>query len=132
MSSDHRLIWVDIDSSQLLGNNAPKLWKPQTRRLKCNDPTIVQTFSKLRKQKLMNNGGLALLQDICSNELFFTQLGWQDTIERLDKLRIESMRFADRKCRRIKMGTVPWSPEIQVVMNRISYLQRCRLKYING
>ena len=42
------------------------------------------------------------------------------------------MRFADRKCRRIKMGTMPWSPEIQVVMNRISYLQRCRLKYIKG
>jgi hypothetical protein len=30
------------------------------------------------------------------------------------------------------MGNVPWSPELQLIMNRIDYYQRCRLKYIWG
>jgi Reverse transcriptase (RNA-dependent DNA polymerase) len=132
LSSDHRLIWVDIHSNKLLGNNAPKLWKPQTRRLKCNDPNIVSTFNKLRKEYLQKHRGFDLYNEISSSITAMEDKEWEDKIEALDELRTASMIYAEKKCRRIRMGSVPWSPELQAVMNRISYLQRCRMKYING
>jgi hypothetical protein len=53
-------------------------------------------------------------------------------IEKLDDIRVEAIRYADKHCRKLKMGLIPWSPSLQQSMKRISYLQRCRLKYIRG
>ena len=40
----------------------------------------------------------------------------------LDQDRIEAMRYAERSCRHIHMGAVPWSPEIQLTMTTILYI----------
>ena len=49
MASDHRLLWIDIQISTILGTNSAPLWKPAARRLKCNDPRTIQEFNKIRK-----------------------------------------------------------------------------------
>jgi hypothetical protein len=54
---------------------------------------------------------------------------WGPIFEELDQLRCEGILQADRQCRKLCMGNVPWSPELQTAMNRIGYYQRCRLKY---
>jgi hypothetical protein len=43
---------------------------------------------------------------------------------------MQGIQLADKKCRKLNMGKVPWSPEIKKMMTRIDYIQRCRLKYI--
>jgi hypothetical protein len=54
---------------------------------------------------------------------------WETLIEELDQLRVEGILTSEKRCRNLKMGNVPWSPELQQSMNRIGYYQRCRLKY---
>lgn len=46
--SDHRLIWADINLTELLGQDPPASWRPNIRRLKLEDPRIVLKYNKER------------------------------------------------------------------------------------
>jgi hypothetical protein len=43
--------------------------------------------------------------------------------ERLDQLKIEGLKFADRNCRKLPMGEVPWSLQLQVLRYQLGYWQ---------
>jgi hypothetical protein len=43
--------------------------------------------------------------------------------EWLDQQKIEGIIRADRKCRKLKMGEVPWSPRLQILCNQLGYWQ---------
>jgi Reverse transcriptase (RNA-dependent DNA polymerase) len=132
MASDHRLLWIDVDTNHLLDTNTTPLWKPLARRLKCSDPRIARKFIKLRKQYFINNKGEEVYNILRSNSETTIDREWKATWEKLDEIRTASITFADKHCRRLRMGAIPWSPDLQISMKRISYLQRCRMKYING
>jgi hypothetical protein len=42
--SDHRGIWIDIPKFQLFGYNPPEVMTYQARRLKLEDPRVVQRY----------------------------------------------------------------------------------------
>ena len=47
---------------------------------------------------------------------------WQiHEYEELDRLREESMLYAEKHCRKLKMGGVRWSPALQQARNKITY-----------
>jgi hypothetical protein len=129
--SDHRLLWVDLSLIQILGSKTPPLWKPKARRLKCDNPIIVRKFNNSRLKHFDNNQIHYKMQEI--KELIAagaSMTEWGRKVEALDKLRVEGILIADKECRKLKMGKVPWSPELGKLMARIDYLQRCRLKYV--
>ena len=132
IASDHRILWIDLNYAQTLGTNSPPLWRPATRRLKCNDPRTVKQFNILRHKFLEKSPIYEFIMNLPKPTEFHLQPNWQELLEQCDKLRCESMEYADRHCRKLKMGKVQWSPELQIIMARISYLQRCRLKYVKG
>jgi hypothetical protein len=132
LASDHRLLWIDIDMHNVLGTTTAPLWKPAARRLKFSNPILIQKFNKLRTKAFEKLQGPTLLKKLKDPTLYNTFQQWQDDFEQLDNLRLQSIREADKRCRKLKMGQVPWSPTIQTHMTNISYLQRCRMKYING
>ncbi len=55
---------------------------------------------------------------------------WSPLFERLDRLRVQGILEADRRCRKLKCGNIPWSPIVQQCMNTIGYLQACRNKFV--
>jgi hypothetical protein len=67
MYSDHRLIWVDLDMTHILGSKAPPMWKPKARRLQCNNPLVVKKFNKLRLQHMQSNNILKKLSEFESS-----------------------------------------------------------------
>ena len=129
--SDHRALWVDIDVYSTFGGVSAPLWRPRIRRLKLEDPRIVQKFIQLRIQHSEKHNldyireelDRLLLQGCPIDE-------WSPIFEKLDRLRVQGILEADRRCRRLKCGNIPWSPEVQQCMNRIGYLQACRRKLI--
>jgi Reverse transcriptase (RNA-dependent DNA polymerase) len=50
-------------------------------------------------------------------------------IEELDSIRMEGILHADKKCRKLKMGQIPWSPELRDSINKIRYFRACCLKF---
>ena len=51
--------------------------------------------------------------------------------EKLDKIRIDAMRHAERHCRKLKVGKYQWSPELQVPRDEILYI-KLSLSRANG
>jgi len=45
----------------------------------------------------------------------------QAEYEALDHISIESKRFAERHCRKIKASKIPWCPQVSCCINRILY-----------
>ncbi len=131
LPSDHRALWVDIDLYTTFGGISAPLWRPRIRRLKLEDPRTVKAFNLLRQIHFASH-------DLDSYRVAIEQLRAQDApveewvllFERLDRLRVQGILEADRRCRKLKCGNVPWSPQVQLCMHRIGYLQACRKKFM--
>ncbi len=131
MNTDHRMLWVDFPMEHLFGGNLHLLWKPQIRRLKCQDPRIVNRFIKLWKIHYERSEIEAKFSEclhlLHSDDSAAVTGDLSDQLNDIDELRTQGMLWAERKCRKLKMGNVPWSPAIQKCMNTIKYLNCCRL-----
>ena len=113
---DHCILWMDLPKDAVFGNNVATR-KPMARLLKLQDPRIVDKFqqyflAKAHEQHLFERAA-TLLEIAASGE--WTQdraLEW----EAIEEERLELIKKADRKCRKLRMGNVPWSPEIAKAM----------------
>jgi hypothetical protein len=130
MASDHRLLWLDIMEVELMGTTAPPVWRPKARRLKTDDPKVVNSFLHIRNKMMLQDNMMeriqALNKEIIDNTMSNSQ---QQELESLDKLRVAHILQADKKCRKLKMGDVPWSPQLQTSINRIRYFRACVSRY---
>jgi hypothetical protein len=111
MYSDHRTLWVDLDTSTILGTKSIPMWKPQARRLQCRDPKLIKKFNKERLKHANTNGfqqkQLTIQNPVKKGE---TIQQWKHQQEELDNLRHEGIIKAEKRFRKLKMGNTPWSP----------------------
>ena len=120
-TGDHCPIWVEMDKAKVLGTNPPPIPKQQARRLQPNDPNVVKKYNHILEQEFEKNNVYqrALnLYNAFSKELTPAQ---SREYEKLDKIRSKSMKKAERKCRHLHMGAVPWSPVIQHARDSLQY-----------
>ena len=116
---DHRATWLEININHVFGNSLTPA-KYFARRLKCGDPRVVKKYADNFANSIKQHG---LLPRARANQLKamsgeFTaedQKEW----EAIDKIRIPAMKAALKKCRKLKMGGVPWSPKIQALIDKI-------------
>jgi hypothetical protein len=99
----------------------PPTNKPQTRQLKCNDPRVVRTFNQyyfefLRKHKL-HKRAFRLEADA------IYPLPWdlQQQAEQLDTLKMQGILHADKNCRKLRMGGVPYSKRYKQLNSAIGF-----------
>jgi exonuclease III len=127
---DHRLLWADLSVDMLFGNTLNPTWTPSIRKLKLIDPRIVDKFLYIRKCHLKENNLSQRLQQlydsITDNVLTIDQ---QQEFESIDQLRAEGMLYVEKYCRKLRMGSIPWSPELQTIINTIRYLRACQKKF---
>ena len=112
--SDHRALYIDISYINAFGYNMNKIVRPKARRLKCNDPRVRDRWKKIYSEYIIGNElhikqfGIEMkAQENLTNEL-------KSKYEEVLKLRKEGMDRADKKCRKLCMGGVPFSPEFQI------------------
>jgi hypothetical protein len=56
LGTDHRGIWVDVSFVTAFGHTMPPIVKPKARRLTCQDPRLVENFTRhLNKLFLKHN-----------------------------------------------------------------------------
>lgn len=127
--SDHRLLWADVKLTNVFGEGNIPMWNPQSRRLKMLDIRVVTNFISTRKShatahKLLDR--VKIIAESIKQEGFSIEL--QEEFEEIDRLRVEGILDADRKCRKIKAGEVPWSPTLQKSINKIRYYRACIAK----
>ena len=123
LPGDHRGLWMDLPNNQVLGYKMKDIVKAKARRLKLDDPRVVNKYLKelhklFTRKKVYSR--LKALKIAVSLDPTLTPPR-RKLYEELDKLRYESMKEAEKKCRKLKMGGVPWSPQLQRARDSILF-----------
>jgi hypothetical protein len=118
--TDHRALWIDITHQQFYGTKgyAP-IAKPSARRLTNNNPKTRSNFNRKRKTYATQT---ALLERIIALERSITNTMTEDQIkeyETIDSIRRKHVNSAEKKCRKLRKGNIPYSPVIQQARNKI-------------
>ena len=119
---DHRAIFIDIPTQVLLGEDPFHMHRSTKRRLVCDQPKVVQKYNELLNQQLENQHTFSkytAFQDrINCNQI--TQEEYIVNLNRLDRSITNSIIFAEKRCRKLRAGQVPYSPEINEAGNTIN------------
>ena len=121
--SNHQPLWIDFYTESLLGSNPPPVMNIKARRLKTNDPRIVDKYNTVLEEEFekfdVYTRALELYNE-CSDTSTATQCA---EYKLLDAIQTKAMKKAERKCQRLKMGAVPWSPAIKRACKLIQYIK---------
>jgi hypothetical protein len=115
---DLRFAVIDINSNALVGDALLKIVRPQARRLSCSIPDSVLAYNKHLSSHLLRHQVLPKLNHLYSSHNGdFTPLECEH-LEALDCIRADEMLSAEKKCRKLSMGTVDYSPEVDLAKKR--------------
>jgi hypothetical protein len=112
--SDHRYLWVDVSYKDAFGYSSPPLTNPPIRRLKTQDPKMVEIYNSrvlaaIREEKLD--------EDLANIDIIARTSGWNGHLEieynRINDRQYEIRRDIERNIRKIRAGAIPWSPQLQ-------------------
>lgn len=138
--SNHRGIWADFPTRQVFGASGTQSFvSPKARRLQCKDPRVLKKYN-MEFKKLANSHGLIArtfkLESTVQGPL---TPGQKRDFEELDKVHRKISLQAEKKCRRLKMGNVSWTPEYRLALMKhrfwilvLKRLQGCKVgrKYL--
>ena len=117
--SDHRLLYMDILYDNAFGYKMPQMVKPPERRLKCNDPVTKKRWQSLYKEYIKEHNideRIFKLEAEAESPLTKAQA---KEYENLLTLKRKGIEYADKKCRKLRMGAVPYSDSIKQAGVRI-------------
>ena len=123
---DHYAIWCDVTFDSALGHNPPSLAPPQVQRLNLDYlPTVAKYQQTLTKQRLLHKlpSRLEALHSSILLNLADTPLtqAQQAESDHIDSLDTQAMLYAAKKCRKLHMGVIEFSPLISELRARITF-----------
>ena len=109
---DHRPSWIDIPFSSIFGHIS--IPPPKARRLKLQDPRTVSKYtSDLAKYVAQHH--LIHRAEQLSARLDWENLSFLEEYNEIDLLRTKGMKHAEKHCRKLRMGSTPYSLEYSKV-----------------
>ena len=120
---DHRPLFIDVTIASSLGVNLPPPRSVKARRLKLGDPRVIKAYNKALKIYFSRFSLLDQIQLLQAKITYPLSLPAATEFERLDKIRIQGMKYAEKRCRKLRMGGVPWTPELTRIRTRIEVWQ---------
>ena len=119
---DHRAILLDIPQHCLLGGSVHKIVRPTARRLQCNRHEILSKYNNLME---IYSAKHALQRKIYSlfPPTFPASPATIQIMESVDRVITDGMTHAEKKCRRILAGEVPFSDKLAKAGRQIKVWQ---------
>jgi hypothetical protein len=106
------MLWMDVPVELALGYSPSAIAKASPKRLILQDPRIVKKYNAILQEHLVKHDVLPQLQKL-ETEIVGTLSPAQITeYNRLDNLRIQATLFAQQRCRKLRMGEVPYSTKL--------------------
>jgi hypothetical protein len=118
--SDHRGIWADFEFTNVFGFKMQDIIAPKARRLKSDDVRVRKKFQKRYKQYIKEN---QLDRKLYSLQQTITTPPSKDNEQKFNKImeqRKQGLQIADKYCRKLKMGGVPYSGKYKRSVSRIA------------
>jgi hypothetical protein len=113
------MLWIDVPTDLALGYTPAAFASPSPKRQILQDPRVVKNYNKLLKSKLESNNVLSQIQALensLQGSISTTQIQEYDL---LDKLRIEATIAAEKGCQKLRMGAIPYSPNLALAGKKI-------------
>ena len=110
--SDHRAVWADITYESAFGHHIPKCIQPKARRLQCKDPRVVNKWTQAYESFIRENNLHSRQYQVESQLTTPLAPDVAAEFEQILQLRNEAIKYADKKCRKKKMGNVPYTPTL--------------------
>ena len=129
---DHRFVSIDIPWDLLLGEDIHKIVRPQARRLSCRIPQAMKNYTTSLSLTLRQHRYLQRLNDIQSHAGTTLTPSQQTELTILDNIRTSAMLQAERHCRKLKMGEVAYSPEIDAARRLVELWRAVHKKRSGG
>ena len=111
---DHRTLYMDIPIDILLGEDPFHIHRSTARRLICDQPKIVSKYNKLLNQQLEKQKtfyNFNKLEIEIQNQTI-TDEQKEILLNKIDNSITNSIRYAEKRCRKLKFGAVPYTPEL--------------------
>ena len=121
--SNHSLLWLDVTFESALGHNPPLPQTPDARRLKLSNSKVTKKYLDVHEKEIHKNNLPARQFKLEASTTYGTPLidHQKDEAEAIDYLRTKCMLKAERKCRKLKMGAVQFSPAIAQATAEIAF-----------
>ena len=116
--SDHRGLWLDIPKHLIYGFNPQHPVFPAARRLKLCDPRIVKKYLDYLLTAMTDNDLFQRMNDLHQYATAYFSDQLKQDFEEIDESVCRIMEEAEKNCRKIKAGAIPWSP---------AYKEKCLL-----
>ena len=121
---DHRALFIDIPLKVLLGENPFQIHRHTARRLVCDKPKVVEKFNKLLRQQLESQYTIYQFNSFMEKyekKLFRNSKEAIECLNKIDRSITNSIKFAEKKCRKLNAGDVPYSPELSATGKLIHF-----------
>jgi hypothetical protein len=124
---DHQLFVVDFFASSLIGLALKMIVQPQARRLNCKIPREVKSYNKWLEEKILHHCLLERVGKLHDSDL--PQEEKKRHLNRIDTESKNSMKNSKKRCRKIKLGKIPFSPEAAKWVHRVQ-VYRSLLRFV--
>ncbi len=126
---DHHMFVIDFASKDIVGTSPLKIVRPASRRLNTKLPPVVAEYSRLLEEKIIKH---RLIERVgIAHVSSRSRRSFASCLNCLDKELGDYMWYAEKHCRKIKSGRIPFSPEASLWIRR-TQVYRSLLKYHAG
>ncbi|EJK48496.1 hypothetical protein THAOC_32699, partial [Thalassiosira oceanica] len=108
---DHRLFVVDFMLSTMVGDAPTRVVRPKARRLNTNVEGCAERYNKVLEESIRKH---RLMEKMKKAHETKSKRKAAKLLNKLDMQSKELMAQAEKKCRRLKSGLIPFSPEAVV------------------
>jgi len=105
--SNHRAVWLDIPTANFGMDQEQPIQRPAGRRLKCQDPRIVQKYNMYLAMAMDIPACLSQLQEVYKDGITLLKKDQLDILETIDKQLTITKLAAEWHCRKFHVGKYP-------------------------
>ena len=110
LMGDHRGIWIDVPSHIIYGYNPPHPTLFQARRLKVLDPRVVKKYQDHLHASMQSKDLFYRMESLHKRTVFPLPEHLCHEYEEIDRIVTALMDNAEKQCRKLHTGSIPWSP----------------------
>ncbi len=111
-NADHRLLWVDVSTTSCFGLDPPRPSYRQPRRLTIHDPRVVKRYNHKLQAEFERHRLPQRARQLYDRLPFFTDAE-QTEYENIAAQDIQCRITAEKRCRKLRMGQVPFSDTLR-------------------
>lgn len=116
---DHRAGYIDISWTNLLGEDVLCVPRPTARRLNTMIPQVAHKYNSLLSNYQRQHGILSILHQMYTTPEGGSSAQQQMQLESIDRQITEGMLYAERRCRKLAMGGVDFSPKVDMAYKAV-------------